>query len=307
MSVQDHENKESTAKFQAPPVLPPSPRSKRVAQRSAKVAEERQNSIGDKAFRKPPRAQNPKEKKPCQPLFIVPQAASPETIPRLSNSSDRTSQTAVPLEAADLDTIKAALNLQLDATTSSSALSTGPSFDFDKDGSTSSSSLSSARDVEEMSASDIDKEWMERHPPGSPKMQCPICKAYVSRLFMEEFSGSNILSLRQQERFCKAHKVHSAHETWREKGYPAINWHRFQKRLPKYDAALGSVLSGTSQSFYRNVFEDQIKTGANRRLKQAVLSGNGVEGLNMGYYGTKGARIMYDSFLSTVSVCLSIY
>lgn len=296
--IQNQENKSRTASFQAPPALSSSPRSKRAALRSAKVTDEQQKPIRSTAFRKPPQSQSPQSKKACPPPFVVPQGLPLKSPPRRSNSSDGTLHAAIPLETADLDAIKAALNLQLDATTSSSTLSTGPSLVFDNDGS-SSSSLSSARDVEEIDASDIDKEWLESHPPGSPKIQCPICKAYVSRLFLEEFSGSTILSLRQQERFCKAHKVHSAESVWRERRYPTIDWYGFQRRLPKYDAALGSVLNGTSRSFYRNVFEDQIKTGANRRLKQAVLSGDGVEGLNMGYYGTKGARIIMEYIMAT--------
>ncbi|KAL9024814.1 MAG: hypothetical protein Q9196_006239 [Gyalolechia fulgens] len=296
--VQKSEGKGTTDDFHAPPVLMPSPRSKRAARRSAKHTEKQQKSTCDTTFRKPPRPPSPKSNKPCAPPFIVPRVSPPEAIPRRSHSLDRTSQTAIPLEVADLETIKAKLNLKLDATTSSSALSSGPSFEFDNDGSNSSSSLSSAQDVEELDASDIDKDWIESQPPGSPRTQCPICKAHISRLFMEQFSGSKVLSLRQQERFCKAHKVRSAENVWREKGYPTIDWHGFQTRLPKYDVALSSVLGGTCSSFYRNVFEDQIKTGANRRLKQAVLSGDALEGLNMGYYGTKGARIIMEYIMA---------
>ncbi|KAI4171429.1 MAG: hypothetical protein LQ343_004285 [Gyalolechia ehrenbergii] len=296
--LQKSEDKGTANDFQAPPVLMPSLRSKRAARRSAKDMEEQQKSARDTTFRKPPRPPSPQNKKPCPSPFVVPQGPPPETVPRRSHSSDKTSRIAIPLEVADLETIKAKLNLQLDATTSSSALSSGPSFEFDNDGSNSSSSLSSARDVEELDASDIDKEWIESHPPGSPRTQCPICKAHVSRLFMEEFAGPKLLSVRQQQRFCKAHKVHSAESVWKDKEYPIIDWHGFQRRLPKYDTALRSVLRGTCQSFYRNMFEEQIKTGANRRLKQAVLSGNASEGLNMGYYGTKGARIIMEYIMA---------
>ncbi|KAL8932250.1 MAG: hypothetical protein Q9216_006913 [Gyalolechia sp. 2 TL-2023] len=294
--IQKSEDKGTTAGFQAPPVLLPGSRSERAAQRSAKGKEEKHKSVRETTFRKPPRPPSPQDKKPS---FVVPQRPLPETIPQYSHGSDGPSKTIIPLEVANLETIKATLNVQLDGITSSSALSSGPSFEFDNDGSNSTSSLSSVRDVDELDASDIDKEWIEKYPPGSPRTQCSICKEYVSRHFMEEFSGSKVLSVRQQQRFCKAHKVHSAESLWRERGYPTIDWHGFQKRLPEYDSALSGVLSGTCPSFYRNVFEDQIKTGANRRLKQAVLSDHGLEGLNMGYYGTKGARIIMEYIMAT--------
>lgn len=201
------------------------------------------------------------------------------------------------LSAANLDTIKAKLNIEIDAPTSSAALSSGPSFEFDIEDGNSSSSLSSAPEVEELDFEQFNQEWRKDHPPTSPKKRCPICEDLVSRLFMEEFSGSAILSVRQQQKFCRAHKVRSAEETWRANGYPSIDWFQFAKRLQNYGAALGAVLNGTRTSFYRNAFEDQIKSGANRTLQQAMSHGKALEGLDMGYYGTKGGRIMYGSRL----------
>ena len=55
---------------------------------------------------------------------------------------------------------------------------------------------------------------------------------------------------------------------------------------------MAGILNGTHRSFYRNVFEEQIKSGNNRTLQQSMMSGSGWEGLNVGYYGTKGARIL---------------
>ncbi|KAI4116536.1 MAG: hypothetical protein LQ338_007699 [Usnochroma carphineum] len=202
------------------------------------------------------------------------------------------------LSAANLDTIKAKLNIEIDAPTSSAALSSGPSFEFDIEDGNSSSSLSSAPEVEELDFEQFNQEWRKDHPPTSPKKRCPICEDLVSRLFMEEFSGSAILSVRQQQKFCRAHKVRSAEETWRANGYPSIDWFQFAKRLQNYGAALGAVLNGTRTSFYRNAFEDQIKSGANRTLQQAMSHGKALEGLDMGYYGTKGGRIMMDHIMS---------
>lgn len=289
---QEHSGKD----FEAPIVLSPSPRSKRASRRSGQNAKKQQKPAQDQTFRKPPRPPSPKVKKSCTPPFVMPPQLSPRPEGRPSNGSERSPQDVPSLCAADLETIKAKLNLDFNIPPSSAALSSGPSFEFDVDDSK-SSSLSSAPEVEELDAEQFHQEFLKDHPPSSPKTQCPICKDPVSRLFMEESVGTGVLTVRQQQKFCKAHKFRSAEDEWRTKGYPKIDWPRFAERLTEYDTILSGILNGTQSSFYKNAFEDQMKAGGNRTLQQALMSGNDCEGLNMGYYGTKGARIMYTPFL----------
>ncbi|KAL8864128.1 MAG: hypothetical protein Q9174_007458, partial [Haloplaca sp. 1 TL-2023] len=87
--------------------------------------------------------------------------------------------------------------------------------------------------------------------------------------------------------------IRSAEQEWKSNGYPKIDWQRFVERLPQYEDAMAEILNGTRRSFYRNVFQEQIKSGNNRTL-QSLMRGSEWEGLNVGYYGTKGARILYD-------------
>ncbi|KAL8834078.1 MAG: hypothetical protein Q9170_003934 [Blastenia crenularia] len=293
------DTKPPSVDFKTPPVLSGSPRSERATRRSAKNVKERQEPPADKMFKKPPRPPSPEIKKLPPPQFVVPQTLSPVAQDRRSSRSNESSQSLIPLDAINLETIKAKLNVQFEIPASSAALSSGPSFEFDYEGSKSSSSLSSAPDVEDLDVDEFHKEWTESHPPGSPEVQCPICKAFVPRRLMEEFSRSGLLSVRQQVQFCKAHKFRSAEDVWRERGYPNIDWRQFSDRLPKYGAELSSVLNGTRSSFYRNVFEDEIKCGANRNLKQSLLSGNGSDERHIGYYGTKGARIIMEYIMAT--------
>ena len=188
--------------------------------------------------------------------------------------------------------MQARLNVQLEPPTSSATMSSGPSFDLElSDDSPLSSPLISVPD-EESDNSRTKNHPPKDHPPVSHESKCPICKSLVPRLFMEEFLGSRPANTRQQARFCRAHKIRSAENEWKTRGYPTIKWHHFERTLSKYESAIGEILHGRSKSFYRNVLEDQIKSGVNRTLRQGLLSGSGWEGLCMGYYGSKGARVM---------------
>ncbi|KAL9598902.1 MAG: hypothetical protein Q9219_004167 [cf. Caloplaca sp. 3 TL-2023] len=287
------EKKQPVTEYKVPPVLSSSPRSKRATRRSATHMEAQNEPAHDRAFVRPPRPAEIKPQDEAPPALPTFRRPSPQSKDRDRKNPDKIS---LPLDAADLETIKAKLKMQPDVPNSSATLSMDPSFEFDHDGGSSSSSLSSVMDVEELQIDEIDKEWTKRHPPGSPKTQCPLCKAFVSRLFREEFSELKVLSVRQQQNFCKAHKVCSAERLWRERRYPTVDWHMFSKRLPSYDSALRDVLIGTRSSFYRNVLDDQIRSGTNRTLKQSIFDGSG--GLNMGYYGTRGARIIMEYIMS---------
>lgn len=292
--------------FKAPPKASPSPRSKRASRRLAKERDSAPRPDQSKVFRQPPQLPTAENKNSTPAAFIVPQGLSSEPGARRSSKSNKSSQERRPFNTPNLqaikdmrgraDNVQAKLKVQLEAPASSATTSSGPSLEsleFDIEDGNSSSSLSSAPEVQEFNALDCD--WLKDHPPSSPKMQCPICKSFVSRLFMEEFSGSRTHNLRQQVQFCKAHKIRSAEAVWRAKTYPRIDWQQFTERLPNYENTIIGILTGTRESFYRNAFEDQIKSGANRTLQQSMMSGSGWEGLNMGYYGTKGARILYVS------------
>ncbi|KAL8758150.1 MAG: hypothetical protein Q9184_004018, partial [Pyrenodesmia sp. 2 TL-2023] len=242
-------------------------------------------------FKKPRRPPSPRIKKLSSSPSSVPQALPPDVEDRQPSGSASASQSIPSLDATSLENIAAKLHIPVDIPTSSAALSSGPSFDFELEDGNSSSSLSSAPEIEELDSDQFHQKWLENHPSSSPKEICPVCKGPVSKLFKDGFLGPAVSSVRQQHKFCTAHRVRSAEETWRAKGYPEIDWKRFPQRLPNYDAALSSVLNGTGSNFYRNVLEDQIKRGVNRTLKQAWMSEVDTEGLRRGYYGTKGARM----------------
>lgn len=284
--------------------MSPSPRSKRASRRSDMDKGDDKGLDRARGFKKPPQPPSPERKKPSPHEFIKPSVISPPPETRRSSRSGRSNQssqdTSIPVfpnlqsmkELRGLaENVQGKLQAQLELPTSSTTISSGLSLELDIEDGNSSSSLSSAPDILDLDA--IEDEWLKDHPPSSPKKQCPICKEFVSRLFMEESFGTAPLSWREQVQFCKVHKIRSAEKEWKTKGYPTIDWDEFTKRLPGYEDKIVEILNGSRRSFYRNAFEEQVKSGANRTLKQAMMSDSGMGGLSVGYYGTKGARILY--------------
>lgn len=116
--------------------------------------------------------------------------------------------------------------------------------------------------------------------------QCPYCKDRIDRDFLSDYDKTVRLSVGAQIRFCKAHRVRSAEAEWKEKGYPIIDWPGFDKRLTKFHANLDDILENRRSSFYRNAYEERLKSRQNETAEQSV------ESLEMGYYGSKGAESM---------------
>ncbi len=179
----------------------------------------------------------------------------------------------------------------------------------------SSSSFSSAPDSPEIEASiqdiDFDKSDITyfRYPPTMAK--CPVCNAPVERSFLERYDSGVHLHVRQQIRFCKAHRARTAQSEWETRGYPKIDWKHFDKRLARFHGELDLILMGKRESYYRNAFEDHQKSGRNRTLQQCLVSGSRMEGLELGYYGSKGGKLMYfhllTLFLSILYIFLLVY
>ena len=129
-----------------------------------------------------------------------------------------------------------------------------------------------------------------REPPSAV---CPVCKEPVDFEFLEEFDGGKRLRSRDQLRFCKAHRARSARSEWSAKGFPEIDWQRFDERMKRYHPVIDDILKGTKSSYYRNALEQQIRSKKFRTMKEAYQDSESMEGLSPGYYGSKGARAMY--------------
>ena len=137
---------------------------------------------------------------------------------------------------------------------------------------------------------------------------CPVCNQPVDKSYLKEFSKVNErMSLRQQTQFCKAHKERSAESEWAERGYPEIDWQQLDTRITRYYTFMDDILSRRKFSFYRNAFEDSLKSRKKKTLQETMMGGDEVEGMSPGYYGGRGAKVMYgfDS-LQTRTPCHTI-
>ena len=312
MTVDKFEGEDAGAVFKAPPSHGVTPRSKRASKRlsrnSGAVPREDQPHIFKQPSLAPSRKAAPSKDPPSQgfvvPLVLSDGATTPQaTRPR--KGKPETLELKNKLGVTDLEDLVESSKRKLSLPdlqyrdvnpTSSVTASSIPSTSFNDGGSL--SSISSAPESPELEAL---KEQFAFPELGGvkyyapPSAKCPICQETVERSFLEEFGSGKRLNVRQQARFCKAHKSRSAEKEWQAKGYPKIDWTSLGDRLKSFHGVVDNILKGNKPSFYRNTFEDQMKTGQNRTLQQSLLSGQGFEGLTPGYYGSKGSRLMYFS------------
>ena len=123
--------------------------------------------------------------------------------------------------------------------------------------------------------------------------KCPLCSEPVDHDSLQQFEDDNGrgITMRQQMKFCHLHKAQSAKAEWNSKGYPQIDWASFDRRLAWFNDALDEILKRRRPSYYRGELEQQMKNG-NRTLVQSMRNGVKMLGLEVGYYGPKGAMMM---------------
>ncbi|MCJ1463289.1 hypothetical protein MMC07_001895 [Pseudocyphellaria aurata] len=292
--------------FKPPLQLETSPRAERASNRSRNLEKTKKETIND--FKIPDQIQTPEfistSEDACHKFvmpFILPD--SPNTLATKSKqpSKEPDSILTVGYMKGVLETVQNKLNMpdiHPPPQTSSVASSSIPSSFNDT---TSSSPISSPPSSPEIDALIHNVQFERanipyfREPPTMAK--CPICKKAVERDFLEDFENAARLNVRQQLRFCKAHRARTADAEWEAKGYPKIDWQHFDQRLARFHGDLDEILRGKKPSFYRNAFEDHVKSGQNRTLHQTMMSGSSMEGLLPGYYGSRGAKLMMENIM----------
>ena len=140
-------------------------------------------------------------------------------------------------------------------------------------------------------------------PPESPVMEplvisedlcvCPMCKQPVEAKMYGLLSSKGRMSVRKQAEFCRKHKLKSASREWKSRGYPEIEWGGLPRRIQSFQDQMRGILKRESRSVYREAMEEGMKSGKNRTLKQSLMSGGGFQGMEVGYYGPRGAQILY--------------
>ncbi|KAM5356206.1 hypothetical protein ACJ41O_002852 [Fusarium nematophilum] len=120
---------------------------------------------------------------------------------------------------------------------------------------------------------------------GSPPSQL-ISPSKDTESDLAEFAKGRRLNVQMQTKFCRKHKKETAMKTWRERGYPHVEWQGLDHRFEDHREYLLKIVHG-KPSHFRNILADKIESGQARSTKK---EGN----LNPGYYGPRGCRLMCD-------------
>lgn len=154
---------------------------------------------------------------------------------------------------------------------------------FDLNGSISSfsSAPSSMLDPEEKTRF----EFTEPEPT-----RCPICSEIVSDDFVKRhrFEGLNV---RRQMKFCRAHRIWTAKGVWVERKYPTIDWESLDKRIESHLPSLEDILMLRETSSFRKDLGGS-EGGKRGNIRLTAGSGDRLDKLSSGYYGTRGSKIM---------------
>ncbi|KAL4952439.1 RTC4-like domain-containing protein [Aspergillus filifer] len=159
-----------------------------------------------------------------------------------------------------------------------------------------SSPLSSA--LSYGSASDVPmKDEDEETKEDSAEYLCPICKEPVDPGSLTLFHAQARQRIKDQLRFCESHKSSLVEQQWQEKGYPTIDWNKFDERIESHFNELEKFLVPESTSYYRNVLDTAMKSGKAKNFR-LTLAGDALETISCGYYGTRGSGKMLQSVTS---------
>ncbi|KAH8428093.1 RTC4 family protein [Aspergillus melleus] len=176
-----------------------------------------------------------------------------------------------------------------------------PTLDFDDDDSPLSTPLSSASSTF-MQQFELDDEMLAvkdelENIESKEGSFCPMCKQAVDPELLMRFQNQPRQRIRDQKRFCESHKQQSAQTEWQEKGYPSIDWDKFDDRINDHFDYIDTLLTSESPSYFRNILDTTMKSGKAQNFR-LTLAGDGLETISCGYYGTRGADKMYGAVLA---------
>ncbi|TLS25351.1 hypothetical protein PpBr36_07671 [Pyricularia pennisetigena] len=123
---------------------------------------------------------------------------------------------------------------------------------------------------------------------------CPMCDAPIDSDLAKDLSN-RYMSITEQQKFCRRHKVRESTALWKERGYPDIDWDELEKRFEEHTDHLGQVLEAKTKSHYRDALSRKVKSGKGRTLLTSQTS------LTPGYYGFRGLRLMTEYLVKRFS------
>ncbi|KAM3513981.1 hypothetical protein MY11210_002413 [Beauveria gryllotalpidicola] len=151
--------------------------------------------------------------------------------------------------------------------------------------------LSSDEEDGERSTLSVPEEPSELLPPSSAK--CPWCGAAVDRALLDDFFHGRRLNVHMQTRFCQLHKQRAAEQTWRDLGYPTIDWDASEARFAAHREHLHAVIVDGRGSHFREAHARNVEKGSARTMLRRD------ENFNPGYYGPRGFNAMCDFLVRT--------
>lgn len=124
---------------------------------------------------------------------------------------------------------------------------------------------------------------------------CPMCDEQVDEELLQEFSRGARMVMAQQAKFCRMHKKRSAEKTYKEKGYPEVDWTTLRARIERHHAFLKSLILGECESHFASILTENIRTGNARTLLTTTVYPT------PGYYGLRGMGVMTETVTETFS------
>ncbi|KAK5738542.1 hypothetical protein LTR17_005878 [Elasticomyces elasticus] len=141
-------------------------------------------------------------------------------------------------------------------------------------------------------------------PSAVRRMECAVCGDTITASqredFEDRFEHAKLWNYKWQQRFCRYHKQTEASQLWVERGYPDIDWIRFESRLKqtRHIEHIQRMISGETSSAFRKQFQKKVKSRA-KTLLQAADDENAGKGGSAGYYGPRGEKLMSDHITSS--------
>ena len=125
--------------------------------------------------------------------------------------------------------------------------------------------------------------------------RCPMCNQPCDATELKKWGTMNT---RQQERFCRSHRRHTAEKKWSSKGYPEIDWEKLDSRISEHHDFVKAILNG-ADCHYRKTFEEMVAAGKGRSLRKMDAN------LTPGYYGSRGLNTISEHVIREFSGLLS--
>jgi hypothetical protein len=163
------------------------------------------------------------------------------------------------------------------------------------------------------------KEYLKQLPNEVEGSHCPICREPIEQEYYWDYWKGKDKTIKNQNKFCRAHKTQSAWDEYRSEGYPDIIWDMLPQRINKHRMELFKILNNNKPSGYRDRYEPIALTGKAAAVPprrkdlpehvQQELESYALDDQSTypGYYGPHGRRVITEKVMkmlkNEIKVC----